>query len=59
MKHADLLTGQRSSGDIVLVMPNKEFRKIAEAVELAAKAYPRRTSLKTLLRQLEQVEAWQ
>lgn len=58
MKHADLLTGQKSSGDIVLIMKNKEFRKIAEAVQLAAKAHPRRTSLKTLLHKLEQVEAW-
>lgn len=58
MKHADLLKGQESSGDIVLVISNKEFRRITEAVELASKAHPRRTSLKTLLRQLEEVEAW-
>lgn len=58
MKHADLLAGQNSSGDVVLVLSHKEFRKIAEAVQLAAVAHPRRTSLKTLVGQLEQVEAW-
>lgn len=61
MKHAELLTGakkQRSTGEVILVMAQKDFRKIAGAVELAAKAYPRRTSLKTLLDKLHLVDAW-
>lgn len=61
MKHAELLTGpekQRATGEVILVMPQKEFRQIADAVELAAKAHPRKTSLKTLLKKLELVDAW-
>ena len=61
MKHAELITGttkQRSTGEVVLIMPQKEFRKIEEAVGLAVKAHPRRTSLKTLHNQLGLVDAW-
>ena len=58
MKHAELLKGNRGSGEVVLVLNRAEFQKIAEAVGLAAAVHPRKTSLKALRRMLEEVEAW-
>lgn len=58
LRSASLAHDGKETGEVVLILPAKDFIALAEAVEVATKAHPRKGTFKRLLHELEEVSAW-
>lgn len=58
LRHANLERMSRETGEIVLVIPAKDFRDLHAAVAAGVSAQPRKATFRRLLDRLEEVAAW-